>query len=98
MRAVSPVIPEGNDPEQVIAENHPVYVPLPTLRREDGIVLTRWILDAEEIEMVTKQGYLYVSLITGNGKIQPLKLTTAVPSEFENFEPVDEEWPTEIDA
>ena len=98
MRAVSPVIPEGDDPEQVIAEDHPVYVPLPALRREDGIVLTRWRLDAEEVEMVTKQGYLYVALITSGGQIQPLKLTATIPSEFENFKPVDDEWPAEIDG
>jgi hypothetical protein len=97
MHAVSPVIPDGDDPEQVIAENHPVYMPLPALRREDGIVLTRWRLDAADLEMVIKQGYLYVSLITSDGKIQPLKLTAAVPPEFENFTPVDDEWATEID-
>lgn len=98
MQAISPVIPEGGDPEQVIAEDHPVYAPLPSLRREDGIVLTRWRLDAAERELVSKQGYLYVSLITSDGKIQPLRLTATVPAEFENFTPVDDEWATVIDA
>jgi len=96
MQAVSPVIPQGNDQESIIAENHPVYMPLPTLRREDGVVLTRWRLDEAELEMVTRQGYLYVSLITSDGKIQPLKLTADIPPEFENFTPLDDEWPTEI--
>jgi|SRR6185436_18237944 len=98
MHAVSPVIPEGDDPEAIIAEDHPIYMPLPSLRRDDGVVLTRWRLDAAEIETVTRQGYLYVSLITSDGKIQPLKLTASVPPEFENFTPIVDEWPTEIEA
>lgn len=99
MRAVSPVIPEANEPEQIYAEDHPVYLPLPAISVNDGeVVLTRWLLSEDEREMVAKQGYIYLAVITNQQKIQPVKLTTVVPEEFENYQPVDEEWPTEING
>lgn len=98
MRAISPVIPQANESEVVVAENHPEYQPLPSLQRQDGVVLTRWLLSDEEREIVSKQGYLYVALITANGKIQPLKLTATVPEEFENYQQVEDDWPTEING
>lgn len=96
MRAVSPVIPQADETEKIYAENHPEYQPLPSIRRDDGVVLTRWLLSEDERRLVAEQGYLYVALITRDGKIQPLKLTVNVPEEFENYRPLDEEWPTEI--
>lgn len=96
MRAVSPVIPEADEHESIFAENSPVYQSLPSIRREDNLVLTRWLLSPEERKQVAEQGYLYVALITLDGTIQPLKLTATVPDEFKNYQPLDEEWPTEV--
>jgi len=99
MRAVSPVIPEADEPEQVYAEDHTVYLPLPTISVNDGeVVLTRWLLSSEERELVAKQGFFYLAIITNQRKIQPVKLTAVVPEEFQNYQPVDEEWPTEVDG
>lgn len=98
MRAVSPVIPEANEPERVFAENHPEYQPLPSIRREDGVILTRWILSAEEMEAVSRQGFIYLAVIVGDKGLQPVKLTAEVPEEFQNYKLVDEEWPDEING
>lgn len=98
MRAISPVIPQADEAESVFAENSPVYQPLPSIKREDGVVLTRWLLSEDELKLVAEQGYLYVALITKDGTIQPLKLTATVPEEFENYRPLDEEWPSEING
>lgn len=96
MRAVSPVIPQADENEAVFAEDSFVYQPLPSIKRDDGVVLTRWLLSDDERKQVAEQGYLYVALITRDGTIQPLKLSTVIPSEFENYQPLDEEWPTEV--
>ena len=98
MRAVSPVIPQADEKESVFAEESPVYQPLPSIRREDNLVLTRWLLSPDECRQVAEQGYLYVALITLDGVIQPLKLTAVIPEEFENYKPANEEWPTEING
>jgi len=97
MRAVSPVIPQADEDEKVYAENHPVYVPLPTIKRDDGVVLTRWLLSEEEKQLVARRGYFYLAVITNNKPLQPLKLTADVPPEFQ-YQPLDQEWPTEIDG
>lgn len=97
MRAVSPVIPEANEAEKVYAEDQSAYQPLPTIKRADGIILTRWLLSEEERRQVAEQGYFYLAVITNNEPLQPLKLTAVVPPEFE-YQPMNEEWPTEIDA
>jgi hypothetical protein len=96
VRAVSPVIPQANEPESVFAKDSPTYEPLPSIRRDDNVVLTRWLLSEDERKQVAEQGYLYVALITRDGTIQPLKLTTVLPEEFENYQPLEEEWPTVI--
>ncbi len=96
MRAVSPIIPEGDEPESVYAENHPVYQPLPCVRRDDGVILTRWLLSGDECRQIMEQGYLYLAVITDGGKIQPMKLTVDVPEEFQGYQVLNEEWPTEI--
>lgn len=98
MRAVSPVIPEADETESVFAKDSMIYQPLPSIKREDGIVLTRWLLSEDERKTVAEQGYLYVALITKDGLIQPLKLTASVPEEFEDYHPVSNEWPTEING
>lgn len=98
MRAVSPVIPEANERERTYAEDHSVYLPLPSLKREDGVVLTRWLLTQEELELVLRQGYLYLAVITDGKSIQPMKLTVTIPEEFKNYQPVDDEWPTEVNG
>lgn len=98
MRAVSPVIPEADESERVYAEGHPVYLPLPSLKREDGVVLTRWLFTKEELETVVRQGYIYLAVITDGKSIQPMKLTAVIPEEFENYQHIDEEWPTEING
>lgn len=99
MKAVSPVIPEANESEKVFAQDHPVYLPLPTISVNDGeVVLTRWLLSEDERRLVAQQGYLYLAIITNQQKIQPVKLTAAVPEEFENYRPVVEDWPTEING
>lgn len=98
MRAVSPVIPQADEPESTFAKDSPIYQPLPSLVREDGVVLTRWLLSEDERGLVAQQGFLYVALVTKDGTIQPLKLTATIPEEFKNYQPLDEKWPTEIDT
>lgn len=101
MHPVSPVVPQADGDERIIAEHQPEYLSLPCLRAPDGTILTRWILSEEEKRQVVEQGYLYVAVLGFNqvlmpGQIQPLLITPYVPDGFA-LRPL-EEWAEEIDA
>lgn len=98
MQPLSPVIPDKDAPETVYAKDQPEYIPLPSVKTPDGIVLTRWSVSEQEKKQILEQGYFYLLVSTFNTPLQPVMLTTEVP-EGMNFNAAPlEEWPTEIDA
>jgi hypothetical protein len=96
MRPVSPVIPESNAAEVVYAKDQPEYQPLPSIRRSDGAILTRWVLSEQEKRAVAEQGFIYLEVLTFNKPLQPLLLSTEVPDEFTVAMPSAEQWPDVI--
>lgn len=83
MKPVSPVIP-GVEPETetVYAKDQPEYLPLPTLRTDDGAVLSRWELTDEEIQRIIETRSIYLTLLTFNQPLQPIMLGVEPPEEF----------------
>lgn len=60
----------------VFAENQPEYNPLPALRFGDGCVVTRWQLTwRERLQVLLGRG-IFLSLLTFNQPLQPMKLGT----------------------
>lgn len=64
MRPLSPVIPDKNAPETIYAKDQPEYIPLPTVKTPDGIVLTRWSVNEQEMKQILDQGYFYLLVST----------------------------------
>lgn len=99
MYPVSPVIPIADNPELIIAEHQKEYLPLPSIKAQDGTILTRWKLTEEECAKVVEQGYIYLELLCVNqslpaGMIQPMRLGADIPDGFE-LKPL-EDWADEI--
>jgi hypothetical protein len=87
MKPISPVIPGNKYPEVVYAKFQPEYFPLPAYKTEEGIAITRWKLTWKERLQLLFQGHLYLSIITFNNMLQPVKLTIQcpfLPNEKEN--------------
>ena len=94
MRPLSPIIPNADADETLIAKDQPEYITLPCLRNPEGAILTRWKLSDEEKAQIAEQGYVYIAILTSNQPLQPLLVTSSVPDGFET-QPL-EEWPEEI--
>ncbi len=97
MHPISPVVPTADNNEIIIAENQSQYLPLPSIKAEDGTILTRWKLTDEEKQKVVEQGYIYLEILSFNqplppGVIQPMRLSVDVPEGFE-LKPLEDEWP-----
>lgn len=70
----TPVIPGLQLPELVFAKDQPEYRPLPAYRSDDGLVVTRWKLTWAERFAVLFGGNLWLSVLTFNRPIQPVKI------------------------
>lgn len=55
------------------AKNQPEYLPLPAMREEDGTVTTCWQLTEEEIIDLVRTRKLYISIMTFNEPLQPIR-------------------------
>jgi len=82
MKPVSPVCLDSEDrwgvSEIVFAKDQPQYIPLPALKFQDGLVVTRWSLSLWERIQVLLGGSVYVGLLTYNHPLQPMKMSTSV--------------------
>lgn len=94
MEPVSPVIPDVDSPEVVYAKDQPEYLPLPAIKREDGAILTRWMLTEQEKQQILEQGYIYLEVLTFNKPLQPLRLSTEAPAEYVTV--AADNWPDTI--
>jgi hypothetical protein len=76
---MTPVIPGLVLPEITFAKDQPQYRPLPAYRSEDGYVVTRWSLTWRERLNILFSGNLWLSVLTYNRPLQPVKLSTVAP-------------------
>ena len=82
MEPQSPVIlgrPELKDFEVIYDKDQPEYKPLPALRADNGIAVSRWKLSFKERLQVLLTGNLYLSQLTFNQPLQPQNPTVDVP-------------------
>lgn len=77
MRPVSPVLP-AHDAEEAtfVGKGHE---DLPVILDNDGAATSRWLLTAEEIEQVVRQGYIYVRQLGAKNGVQPIQLSVEPP-------------------
>lgn len=61
------------------AENQPEYATLPAWRDEYGTVVTRWRGNWKERLKFLLTGDMWLSILTFNGPLQPVKLETECP-------------------
>lgn len=61
----------------VYAKDQPEYLPLPAHRSEDGCVSTCWRLSWCERLRLLLSGKIFLSVLTFNKPLQPLKLGTS---------------------
>ena len=79
MQTVSPVIPGMNFTEIIIAKDQQQYNPLPAIKLDGGVLLTRWHLSDEERKTVAETGDIYVFLMTGGEPVLPIDLVVEKP-------------------
>lgn len=79
MQPISPVCPYRELPEVVYAKDQPEYRQLPAYRESDGTVVTRWRLSWSERIKLLFTGDLWLTVLTFNHPLQPVKLQTKCP-------------------
>lgn len=70
-------LPEGAR-EVIYAASQPEYRPLITVRFDDGCVISRWSLSWREKLSVLLGSGIYVSKLTFNQSLQPMKVGISV--------------------
>lgn len=82
MKPVSPVARNLDDArgcsETIFAKDQREYIPLPALRFNDGLVVTRWELSWKERFRIFFGGSVFLGLLTFNRPLQPVKLSTSI--------------------
>jgi hypothetical protein len=63
----------------VYAKDQAEYRPLPAYRSPDGVVVSCWQLTAEERQKVLETGQVWVSLMTFNRPLQPIRVDAERP-------------------
>jgi hypothetical protein len=58
----------------VFGSEQPEYNPLPALRFQDGEVITCWELTDSDLEKISSSKRIYLSQLTFNLPLQPVKL------------------------
>lgn len=79
MKPMTPVVPGSTTPEVVYAKDQPEYIPLPAYRTDDGMVVTRWKLSIGDRLRLLIGGSLWLSVLTFNRPLQPVKLDSQCP-------------------
>ena len=93
MNPISPVYLDSEDrwgvSEITYAKDQPQYIPLPALKFQDGLVVTRWSLSWKERLTILLGGSVYLGLLTYNHPLQPIRISTSV-EEVVGLMPKDE--------
>jgi hypothetical protein len=80
MSKLTPIPPDIEYLESVVyAKDQPEYTPLPTSRTQDGEVVTCWKLDWKARLKVIFGANFYVTLLTFNGPLTPIKVEIEKP-------------------
>lgn len=81
MSPVTPIVPGHDLPVTTFAKDQPGYNPLPAFRAEgrEGAVITRWRLSDEERKFIADGGDIWLTQLTFNNPLQPVKLTAECP-------------------
>lgn len=79
MSPITPVVPGFDLPVTEFAKDQPEYITLPSWKGPDGMVVTRWQMTWKERLMCLLTGNLWLSVLTFNRPLQPVKLTTVCP-------------------
>ena len=75
MQPVSPVLSEDYKPfEKVYAKDQLQYNQLPVIRHQDGVLLSRWRLSAEERAAIANGADIMLTNHTFNQPLQPVRL------------------------
>lgn len=80
MKPILPWVP-GNDAPNgwqkvVFAKDQPPYIPLPAILERDGTAHTCWHLSVRERIQAFFGGKVYLSLLTFNEPLQPIRMST----------------------
>lgn len=78
-RPVTPVVPGFDLPVTTFAKDQLPYIPLPSWKADDGMVVTRWKFTWGERFKILLTGDLWLTLLTFNNPLQPVKVTTHCP-------------------
>lgn len=82
MQPITPVAPDLDLPETVIAKDQPQYTPLPCYRDPNdpyGTITIRWKLTWAERFEVLFSGCIWHQVMTFNKRLQPIKMHTICP-------------------
>ena len=80
MKAASPVVPGRELPEIKLAEHQEQYETLPIVELGEGVVLSRFELNDDEIKFVREHGYLYLYTWTFGRSFQPVRIEAQHPN------------------
>jgi len=73
------VVLPGLEEEQVTIGGNGGTIPYACLRLDDGSLLSRWELDAEDRKRIAEGGDVYLYIWTGGKPQQPVMITTNNP-------------------
>jgi hypothetical protein len=62
----------------IFGKDQPEYSPLPALRLPDGEVITCWELTDADLETIQSTKRIYLSQLTFNQSLQPIKLMSGL--------------------
>lgn len=79
MTPIPEIVPRIEINTVTFAANQPEYIPLPAWKGDDGHVVTRWKLTWRERIRILLRGDLWLSVLTFNQPLQPVKLDTVCP-------------------
>lgn len=82
MTPASPVCADSDDrwgvSEVTFAKDQPEYIPLPAIKFQDGLVVTRWSLSLADRIKILLGGSVYLGMLTYNRPLQPIRISTSV--------------------
>lgn len=79
MKPESPVLLDCDLPEIKIAENQKEYQTIPAVDFGSGVLLSRWKLSPDEIEVISKTGNLYLFMWSFGKPVMPIALQVETP-------------------
>ena len=93
MEPIPEVVPGGGTPvimqvrirKVTFAADQPQYRPLVAYHSEDGTVFTRWKLSFAERMKVLFGGSIWLTVLTFNHALQPIKLAAECPVEIDCY-------------